>query len=456
VRGGVARGVGQDKPTVRAARAINRFLSGSSAASAIAHVAMTNGLMLLLNVLTGVITARWLGPEGRGEFAAITLWPPLLGYAFALALPSAVVYHAKREPERRREITGMTLTLSATAGAVAVAAGEALLPLLLRHAAADTMHAARWMMGFAFPATISTVLIALLQLEEKFHFYNRLRYAPLLMTLTALIALAVLEMLTPLTAALAYFLPGVVTFAWAATWAWRHIRPRVRGALAVLPQLLSYSGRAYGGEVAGTLLVQLDKVFLVNLLSTASFGVYVVIFNLSRIITTLSSAIAPVLLPKSAGRSIGDVTAMTGRVLAVATPLLVLPAIVFILAGGLLLRLLYGVEFTVGNWALNALLVEAVLSSITYVITQPYLAVNRPGVITVIQATSLPVLALAMGLLVPSWGINGAAIGLLISTSYRALATYLAYRFMLRVSPPRLWPDRQQSREWVRRLRAAL
>jgi antigen flippase len=440
---------------VKIARAIGRFLSGSSAASAIAHVAMTNGLMLFLNVLTGVITARWLGPQGRGEFAAITLWPQLLGYAFALALPSAVVFHAKRDPQHRREITGMTIVLSAIAGVIAVVVGEALMPLLLRHAAADTVRDARWMMGFAFPATVSTVLVALLQLEEKFHFYNRLRYAPLLLTLAGLIVLAALQTLTPLTAALAYFLPGVVTFAWGLIWVWRHIRPRTSGALAALPPLLSYAARAYGGEVAGTLLAQLDKVFLVNLLSTAGFGVYVVIFNLSRIITTLSSAVAPVLLPKSAGRSIGDVTAMTGRVLAVAIPLLIFPAVGFMLAGGLLLRWLYGVEFTVGQWALSGLIVEAVISSITYVMTQPYLAVNRPGVITVIQATSLPVLALAMWLLVPSWGINGAALGLLVSTGYRASATYLAYRLLLRVPAPRLWPDRQQSREWVRRLRAA-
>lgn len=438
------------------ARAFGRFLGGGSAASAIAHVAMTNGLMLLLNVLTGVVTARWLGPQGRGEFAAITLWPQLLGYAFALALPSALVYHAKRDPPRRRQIAGMTLVLSAVAGLIAVAAGEALLPLALRHAGADTVRYARWMMGFAFPATISTVLIALLQLEERFHFYNRLRYAPLLMTLAGLIVLAALGVLTPLTAALAYLFPGVVTFTWALIWVLRHIRPGARGALASLRPLLSYAGRAYGGEVAGTLLAQLDKVFLVNLLSEAGFGIYVVIFNLSRVITTLSSAVAPVLLPKSAGRSIGDATAMTGRVLVIATPLLVLPAVGFMLAGGLLLRLLYGTEFTVGQWALSALILEAVISSITYVITQPYLAVNRPGVITIIQATSLPVLALAMWLLVPPLGINGAALGLLVSTCYRASATYLAYRLLLRVPAPRLWPDLQQSREWVRRLRAAL
>lgn len=441
---------------MRIARSLSRFLRGGSAASAIAHVALTNGLMLFLNVLTGVLTARCLGPEGRGEFAAITLWPQLLGYAFALALPSAVVYHAKKDPQRRREFAGMALLLSAIAGAVAIAVGEGLMPLLLRHATPDTLRYARWMMIFAFTATVSTVLVALLQLEEQFHFYNRFRYLPLTLTLACVAGLALTGALTPLTAALAYFLPGVVTFCWAAAWVRRHIHPRASETRTVLPPLMSYAARAYGGEVSGTLLAQLDKVFLVNLLSPASFGIYVVIFNLSRIITTLSSAVAPVLLPKSAGKSIADVTAMTGRVLALATPLLVIPSIGFMLAGPLLLRWLYGVEFTAGQWALCGLIVEAVLSSVTYVITQPYLAVNRPGVITVIQATSLPVLAIAMWLLVPWGGINGAALGLLVSTGYRASATYLAYRLLLRVPAPRLWPDGRQSREWFRKLREAL
>ena len=441
---------------MKLARAIGRFLSGSSTASAIVHVAMTNGLVLGINVLTGVITARFLGPEGRGEFAAITLGPPLLGYAFALALPSAVLYHAKKDPLHQREIAGMAVAMSAIAGIVATIVGEILAPVLLRHAAPDTLRYARWMMIFALPATVSTVLVALLQLEGQFHLYNRLRYLPLLLTLAGLVALALAQALTPLTAALAYFLPGVLVFISLVWWVCRHIPPTIAGSLAALRPLTSYAGRAYGGEVASTLLAQVDKVFLVNLLSPASFGVYVVAFNLSRLITSLASAIAPVLLPKTAGRCVSEVTTTTGRVLAAATPLLILPAIGFIGAGGLLLRWLYGVEFAVGQWALSGLIVEAVVASITLVITQPYLAVNRPGVITVIQASSLPVLALAMWLLVPTWGINGAALGLLVSTGYRASAIYLAYRFLLRAPAPRLWPDLEQSREWVRRLRAAL
>jgi len=428
-------------------------LRGTSGASAVAHVALTNGFVLCVNVLTGVVTARFLGPAGRGEFAAITLWPQLLGYAFAFALPSAVLYHAKKDPHNRPRIAGLALALSAIGGGMAFLVGESLMPLLLRHAEPDLLRHARWMMIFAFTATVSTVLTALLQVEERFHLYNRIRYLPLVLTLLGVVTLAISGALTPLTAALAYFLPGVPIFIWAVCWVARHIRPRFTGAMKSLRPLLSYGARAYGGEAAGTLLAQLDKVFLVNLLSAASFGVYVVIFNLSRIITTLSAAIAPVLLPRSAGRSATDVTALTGRVLSVATPLLLILATGFVLVGSALLRWLYGAEFAIGHRALGALVVEAVMSSVTLVLTQPYLALNRPGVITIIQATSLPVLAAAMWLLVPRWGINGAALGLLVTTLYRAAATYLSYQAAFRIPAPRLWPDLRQARTMLAELR---
>ena len=58
---------------MKVARTIGRFLRGTSGASAVAQIALTNGLVLCVNVLTGVVTARFLGPQGRGEFATITL-----------------------------------------------------------------------------------------------------------------------------------------------------------------------------------------------------------------------------------------------------------------------------------------------------------------------------------------------------------------------------------------------
>ena len=39
---------------------------------------LTSGGVLAVNVLTGILLARTLGPGGRGELAALLLWPSML------------------------------------------------------------------------------------------------------------------------------------------------------------------------------------------------------------------------------------------------------------------------------------------------------------------------------------------------------------------------------------------
>ena len=429
-----------------------RLLRGRSGASAVANVALGNALILGLNVLTGVITARLLGPSGRGELAALLLWPQFLGYAFAFALPSAVVFHARNAPSTKADLAGQALLLSAVGGLLAAVVGVTAMPLLLRQAGATALLHARWMMLFAPTATVATTLTALIQNEERFHFYNFLRYAPIVLTAGCLLALGAAGRLTPLSGALAYFLPGVPIFAWMAWWVWRIQRPKLRwNALHARP-LLHYGARAYGGEAAGTLLGQLDKLVLVNLLGSSAFGVYVVIFNLSRMLTTLSSSLAPVLFPKTAGREPCEVMRITEKALSVTTPLLVIGAAGFMLMGGLLLRVLYGPQFAGAHLALCLLSAEAVLFSLAHVLTQPFLALNRPGMVTLLQIASVPALALSLWFFAVPFGVSGAAAALLCVTSLRLLFTYLALRVFHGTRPPRIVPSvsasLQRLREW--------
>lgn len=431
------------------------LLKGNSAAAVVAQVALTNGFMLCLNVLTGIVTARALKAGGRGELAAIMLWPQLLGWAFAFSMPPALFYHANKDPANRGSIVGAALAVSAVGGFIALCVGELGMPFLLRTATPATVRFARYMMIFAPSAAVATVLIAALQLEGKFRLYNRLRYLPVVATLVSLLLLAWLNRMKPWTAALAYLLPGVPVFVILAWWVWRRFRPSLRGAVRVTPRLLLYGARAYGGDAAGTLVAQLDKVLLVNLLTPAHYGIYVVVFNLSRVLTTFSSAVAPVLLPRSAGKSTAEVMTITNRALTSTIPILAIGAAAFIAAGSLVLRFWYGTDFASGYLSLCLLVVEAVLGSIAYIAMQPFFALNRPGVVTVIQSISLPLMGVGFLLLVPRFGLDGAAAAVLVATAFRGVATFLAFGWILRTPAPRLWPKLGASLELLRKLRAS-
>jgi hypothetical protein len=62
----------------------------------VTHGMIGKALILGLNAATGMITARTLHAGGRGEQAAMVLWPAFLVYATSLGLPSSLTYHLRR------------------------------------------------------------------------------------------------------------------------------------------------------------------------------------------------------------------------------------------------------------------------------------------------------------------------------------------------------------------------
>src|SRR5262245_47116954 len=53
--------------------------------------------MTVIGVITGVITARWLGPHDRGLFQLLTLLPTTLSNFVKLGIPQASVYYMRRQ-----------------------------------------------------------------------------------------------------------------------------------------------------------------------------------------------------------------------------------------------------------------------------------------------------------------------------------------------------------------------
>ena len=72
------------KGVPRFARDVMRVLGG--------QVAMT-----VMGVLTGIITARWLGPTDRGLFNLLVLLPTVLSNFVKLGIPQASVYYMRRK-----------------------------------------------------------------------------------------------------------------------------------------------------------------------------------------------------------------------------------------------------------------------------------------------------------------------------------------------------------------------
>jgi O-antigen/teichoic acid export membrane protein len=87
-------------------------------------------LIHLVNIATGVLAARLLGPEGRGELAAVFLWPSLLAGTGMLGLHEAVAYAGAARTLDPRRIFGSSLVMGALLAVPLVLIGVAAFPIL--------------------------------------------------------------------------------------------------------------------------------------------------------------------------------------------------------------------------------------------------------------------------------------------------------------------------------------
>ena len=433
-----------------ALQSLGRVLQGKSGFGAVVQTLLANAFILGLNLGTGILTARLLGPAGRGALAAMILWPQFLSFLLALGLPSALLYNLKLRPKESDTLVGAASVMGAVMGVVAILAGVLLIPLWLRQYPVEVVRFAQFAMLTAPVGLLGLVFNSAMQARDAFTLYNLTRYLPPLLTLFWLVLLMATHQLTPFSSALAYLLAGLPASLMIVGWAWRQYRPTLRAFVAALRHLLSYSLRSGGIDLLNTLALHLDRALVIGFLDPAAMGLYVVALSLSRVLNVFQAAVTTVLFPKASGRPKEEVVALTGQAARVSTAVTALAAVALILLGQQALRLLYTSDFTAATAVFRLLVAEAVLSGSAWILAQAFMALDRPGVVTILQGVGVGLSIPLLMWLVPRYGLEGAGMALLASALVRFIFIYSSFPLVLKVSPPRLWMKRDDLSELLR------
>jgi O-antigen/teichoic acid export membrane protein len=411
--------------------------------SSVAAVVQSIGakfFMLAINAATGILSARALQPTGRGELAAMILWPIFLAGTLTLGLPSALTFQLKSNPEKRSQLVGAALLLTSLSGAMGAIAG-----LLLMHALIP-QYSHRVIL-FARIFLLNTPLVALMltgraALESRGDFAasNKLLIVPPALTLLSLAILWRTETLTPFSAGLAYVPAGIPPFLWMMRRLSQAFRPSLRSFVDSARLLFTYGIRAYGIDLCGTMSLYIDQALVVRMLQPEMMGTYVVALTFSRMLNTFHASVVMVLFPRAVSSSPEAVREMTSRAARMSTLFTAFAAAAVTCFGPYLLVLAYGKEYVGAATVLRILVLEAVLSGATLVLSQAFMALERPGVITALQVTGLILTLPLMLVFVPRLGIVGAGLALLLSTTARLLFVLASYPIFLKMRMPRVFP----------------
>jgi len=172
-----------------------RPLAGSFAATAFIQV---------LQAVTAVLLARVLGPEGRGELAAVILWPTLIMTLGNFGLAPSTTYHAARTSQLGL-LVGSTLVIVAVDSLLLVAVGAVVVPLVLAgHESGVVDTSLLYLVAFVPLSLLALGMMSILNGLHRFRWFQGLRILLISSTLAGVLALELTGSLTIRAAALAY------------------------------------------------------------------------------------------------------------------------------------------------------------------------------------------------------------------------------------------------------------
>jgi O-antigen/teichoic acid export membrane protein len=393
--------------------------SSSRFTSAAAKVLFSSVFTLLLNISTGVLVARFLGPDGRGEQAAMIMWPQFLAYILTFGIPSSLVYYLKTHKERSESYFSAAVLLSVVLGMAAAIGGWFLVPYWLREYSSTVVLFSQISLLLCPPFMMAVFLNSVLQAYDQFKLLNLAKVFGPTVTLILIVLFAGTGTMTPTITAIAYLIGGLpITICLFIVLA-RRLRFRFRVVGTRYKELFRYGIKAYGIDLLGTISMQIDQLLVVALLKPAEMGLYVIALSLSKMLRVFQTSIVTVLFPKAAGNDESRVMSMTMMSFRIGTFITASASVLAFLMAPFALRILYGNEFMPALIPFQILLIREVVSSGTGIVLQFFMATGRPGFVSTLQGVGITLNVPLMLLLLPSFGLVGVASALLVTSLIR-------------------------------------
>ena len=233
------------------------------------------GAIRCFGVVSGVLAARLLGPEGRGELAVIIFLPMLLVPLGELELPRSLAYEVSRVKGIPRGVIATSFWLAVALGVVQALLLAVLLPLYLPSEKLHLLAASRWFMIYLPAAYIMSTLMGSDQGEGRFGRFSVLLAAPGAIYLAAILAAWGTGHVSPRVFAAGVLVGTVIVAIVRTQMDWDAISqtlPDWTTAQRLLKRGLSF----YLPAVASFVLSRSDMFILVRLAPSEAIGLYAV------------------------------------------------------------------------------------------------------------------------------------------------------------------------------------
>jgi O-antigen/teichoic acid export membrane protein len=380
-----------------------------SVARGMAVTFTSNVGVLAMQLFTGVLTARALDPDGRGEVAAVTSWALTAQIIAMLGAIEGVTYVQSRRPQDSARVLGTTLALVLVLGSLGLLIAELLLPVGLAAQSDDLIAMGRLAIVMMVPVMAFYACNALYNAHQRFTAAAVARLAQALLMAIWLGTLAALGRLTVGTALLAHTITwttaAVVSVA--TLWRWYGLS-RPDGELA--RESMRFGIRAYGESFGSLVNARLDLMLMPALVAPDQIGLYVVAVSAAGIVMPLFAQLRNVVFAVAAGRERASGFLLVERTLRVALVGSSACAVGLAVFGRWLVTRVWGADFADAVTPMRILLPGLVMWTAAAILTSGLKAAGRPTGTSGAQFAGMVVTVVGLVTLLPTIGIDGAAV----------------------------------------------
>lgn len=385
-----------------------------------AQTLLATGLMLMLNLATGVLVARFLGTAGRGEIAAIVTLGQTLGWAASMGCFQAVVFAVSRRPQSAGSVLSTWMLLAVPLGLAGTLIGELLVGTLFSAQTDEAVWLARLWLLMVPLMPLSEALGGVLVADHRFSSMNAYKLLQAGLPLIVYVALLAADAFTVETVLATHVL---VVAVYLAVLLRRVLRAHrlARPSAQIARRGLSFGARAQASNIGVQVNARLDLMIMPALLVASQVGLYAVAVSIATMIVTLAGSLAMIALPVAASGDSRSVERLIRVLHGTAMAGIVLATGVFLLAPQIL-GFVYSQDFADAAGALRILAPGAVLLAMSNIVVNGLYGQNRPATAGLAQVPGVLITIVGLALFLAPGGIEAAA---WISTT--AYATSLVF-----------------------------
>jgi len=391
-----------------------------------------------LSVLTGVLAARLLGPQGRGELAALTLWPATLVFLASMGINQAIVYHLGQKTYTLSQVWTASTVIGLGQSALAILAGLVVIPFALRHFSHDVQALCLAVLAISPFIILSGYPANILQGHLDLISFNLIQMAAPCTYALSIVFLAAIHRGYLRDIVVWRLITYVFAFFFGYALLLRRTTLRFNWQLGAGLSLLRFGWKTELGNVSNYVNRSVDQLILSLFIPAHDLGLYAVAVTVSLAINFLPQAAGVVALAAGSANA-AEAVGVIRRSFRTSLTWLLCGCGALFMAAPFLITTVFGHAYAGSVLACRILLPGTVAIGLSQVLYDGARALGDPALSSYSEGFATVLTVVALCILLPRLGYLGAAIASTLAYSASFCITLFLLRSRTGIDPSQLF-----------------